>query len=114
VVEGPEENEEQTFAAPMVGMLCGSLVIVAVIAVLDSQIGRDLEDDIDAPARALVAVPVVVAAAVVFLASMLALLPDYRRPALRVAGIAGWLIAAWLVMAAMVLGAIDYALDHAS
>jgi uncharacterized BrkB/YihY/UPF0761 family membrane protein len=114
VLDGPEEKEEQSFAAPMVGMLCGSLVIVAVIAILDSQIGRDLEDDIDAPARALVAVPVVAAAAVVFLASMLALVPDYRRPALRVAAIGGWLIAAWLVMAGMVLGAIDYALDHAS
>jgi uncharacterized BrkB/YihY/UPF0761 family membrane protein len=114
VVEGREENEEQTFAAPMIGMLCGSLVIVAVIAVLDSHIGRDFEDDIDAPARALVAVPVLAAASVVFLASMAALLPDYRRPALRVAAVAGWLIAAWLVMSAMVLGAIDYALDHVS
>ena len=114
MVERPEENEGQTFAAPMIEMLCGSLVIVAVIAVLDSHIGRDLEDDIDAPARALVAVPVVAAASVVFLASIVALLSDYRRPALRVAAIAGWLIAAWLVMSAMVLGAIDYALDHVS
>jgi hypothetical protein len=88
-------------------------VIVAVIAVLESHLGRGLEDEIDAPARTLVAAPVVIAATVVFLASMLALVvPQHRRPALRVAEIGGWLIPAWLVMSAMVLGAIAFALHH--
>jgi hypothetical protein len=88
-------------------------VIVAVIAVLESHLGRGLENEIDAPARTLVAAPVVIAATVVFLASMLALVvPQYRRPALRVAEIGGWLIPAWLVMSAMVLGAIAFALHH--
>lgn len=98
----------------MVGMLCGSLVIVAVVAFLSSRMGRGIEDDLDAPARTLVAAPVVIAATVVFCASMLALLPDYRRPALRVAELAGWLIAAWVVMSAIVLAGIQYALDHVS
>jgi hypothetical protein len=89
-------------------------VIVAVIAILESQFGRGFEDEIDAPARTLVAAPVVIAAVAVFLASMIALvLPRYRRPALRVAEISGWLIPAWLVMSAMVLGAIAFALHHA-
>jgi len=38
----------------------------------------------------------------------------HRRPALRVAEIAGWLIPAWLVMGGMVLGAISFALHHAN
>jgi hypothetical protein len=113
MVREREEREEQTFAWPLLGALYGSLVIVAVVAVLASQIGRGLEDEIDAPARTLVAAPVILAAAVVFLSSMIALiLPAYRRAALRVAEIAGWLIPAWLVMGAMVLGAISFALHH--
>ena len=53
-------------------------------------------------------------AAVVFVASMVALIvPGYRRPSMRVAEIAGWLIPAWLVMAGMVLGAVAFALHHA-
>ncbi len=119
MAEEPEESEEpkerhQTFAAPMVGMVCGSLVIVTVVAILNSQLGRDIEDDLEAPARTLVAAPVVAAAAVVFFASMLAMLPGYRRTALRVAALAGWVIAAWAVMSAMVLAAIRFALDHVS
>ena len=73
----------QTFAAPMVGMVCSSMVVVAVIA-----------------------------AAVAFCASMLALLAEYRRPALQVAAIAGWVIAAWLVMAAMIPAGIKFAVDR--
>lgn len=103
-----------TFTWPLLGALYGSVVIVAVVAVLNSQVGRSLEDKIDAPARTLVAAPVIFAATIVFVSSMVALiLPAYRRASLRVAEIAGWLIPAWLVMGAMVLGAISFALHHA-
>lgn len=111
----PDRDEEMTFTMPLLGALYGSLVIVVMVALLNSQIGRALDNDIDAPARTLIAAPVMIAAAVVFVASMVALiLPDYRRPSLRVAEIAGWLIPAWLVMGAMMLGAISFALHHAS
>jgi uncharacterized membrane protein YkvI len=111
----PEEEEPQTFTWPLLGALYGSLVVVAVVAVLDSQLGRRLEDEIDAPARALIAAPVVAAAGVVFIASIVALIfPGFRRPSLKVAEIAGWLIPAWLIIGAMVLGAIDFALHHAT
>jgi predicted Co/Zn/Cd cation transporter (cation efflux family) len=110
----PDEPEEQTLTLPLLGALYGSVVIVAVVAVLESHLGRGFENEIDAPARTMVAAPVVLAAAVVFSASMVALiLPRYRRLSLRVAEVAGWLIPAWLVMAAMVLGAIAFALHHA-
>jgi hypothetical protein len=85
-----------------------------VIAVFESHIGRGFEDEIDAPARTLIAAPVVVAAAVVFAASMVALiLPGYRRQSLQVAEIGAWLVPAWLVMSAMVIGAVAFALHHA-
>ena len=114
MAQEPEELEEATFAWPLLGALYGSIVIVAVVALLSSHFGRDLDDEIDAPARTLVAAPVIVSAAVVFTASMVALiLPVYRRTAMRVAEVASWLIPAWLVMGAMVLGAISFALDHA-
>ncbi len=113
-MEEPGGQKPQTFTAPLLGALYGSVVIVAVVAVLDSQIGRGLEDEVDAPARTLVAAPVIVAATVVFVSSMIALiLPANRRAALRVAEVAAWLIPAWLVMGAMVLGAISFALHHA-
>ncbi len=109
-----EEREETTFTWPLLGALYASIVIVAMVAVLDSQIGRGLEDEVDAPARTLVAAPVILGATVVFASSMVALiLPAHRRAALRVAEVAGWLIPAWLVMGAMVLGAISFALHHA-
>jgi hypothetical protein len=109
----PDEEEPQAFAWPLLGALYGSLVIVAVIAVLESHFGRSFEDEIDAPARTLVAAPVVMFATVVFVASMVALiLPGYRRPSLRVAESGGWLIPAWLMMSAMVMGAIAFALHH--
>lgn len=109
-----EEEEAQTFTMPLLGALYGSLVIVAVVAILNSHIGRGLEDEIDAPARTLVAAPVIAAALVVFVASMVALLaPEYRRPSLRIAEIGAWLIPAWLVMGGMVLAAISFALHHA-
>ena len=108
-----EEPEEKTFTWPLLGALYGSLVIVTVVAVLESHFGRNFENEIDAPARTMVAAPVVVFATVVFVASMVALiLPGYRRPSLRIAEIGGWLIPAWLVMSAMVLGAVAFALHH--
>jgi uncharacterized membrane protein YkvI len=42
----PDEEEPQTFAWPLLGALYGSLVIVVVIAVLES-VGRSYEDEID-------------------------------------------------------------------
>jgi amino acid transporter len=112
--EEPEEPQAETLTLPLLGAVYSSLVIVVVVAILNSDIGRDLENEIDAPARALIAAPVIVTATVVFVASMVALLlPEYRRPSLRVAEIGGWLIPAWLVMGAMVLGAISFALHHA-
>jgi hypothetical protein len=110
----PDEVEEQTFTWPLLGALYGSLVIVAVVGVLASDAGRGFEDEVDAPVRTLVAGPVVLFAAVVFVASTVALvLPGYRRQSLRVAEIAGWLVPAWLVMSAMAIGAVDFALNHA-
>jgi hypothetical protein len=109
----PEELEPQTFTLPLLGAVYSSLVIVAVVAILNSDLGRGFENDIDAPARTLIAAPLIVAAIVVFVASMVALLaPQYRRGSLRVAEIAGWLIPAWLVMCAMGLGAVAFALHH--
>ena len=40
----PDEEEPQTFAWPPLGPLYGSLVIVAVIAGLESHLGRSFED----------------------------------------------------------------------
>jgi magnesium-transporting ATPase (P-type) len=116
--EEPHEAEQpvdETFTWPLLGALYGSVVIVAVVAVLASGAGRGFEDEVDAPARTLVAAPVVVFAAVLFIASMAGLVvPSYRRVFMRIAEIAGWLIPAWLVMCAMVIGAVAFALHHAS
>jgi len=109
-----EEPEGTTFTLPLLGALFSSLVIVALVALLNSHLGRDLDDKIDAPARTLIAAPVIVCATVVFVACMVALIqPAYRRGAMRIAEIGSWVIPAWLVMAAMVLGAISFALSHA-
>jgi len=108
------DEEPQTFTLPMLGALYGSVVIVVVAALLNSHVGRHLEDEIDAPARAMIAVPVLLFASIVAIASLLALIfPESRRNCLRVAEIAGWLIPAWLMIGAMVLGAIQFALHHA-
>jgi len=105
---------DQTFTWPLLGALYGSLVVVAVVALLASHLGRSFEDEVDAPARTLVAGPVVLLAGVVFLASIVALIvPGYRRWSLRVAEIAAWLIPAWLVMSGMGIGAVAFALHHA-
>jgi hypothetical protein len=107
------EEEPVSFTMPLLGALYSSLIIVAVVAILNSHIGRGLEDEIDAPARTLVAAPVIASAVVVFVASMVALLaPEHRRTSLRVAEIGSWMIPAWLVMGGMVLGAISFALHH--
>jgi hypothetical protein len=104
-----------SFALPLLGALYGSLVIIAVIAVFEVPLGRSLWDDVDAPVRALVAAPVALAAAAVFVASIAALiLPGYRSRSLRIAEISAWVIPAWLEMSALVLGAIAFALHHAS
>jgi hypothetical protein len=88
------------------------VVTAVVIALLDTDLGRGLQRDLDAPARALVAAPVLALAAVVFVTCVLALvLPAARDRLLRIAGMAGWLIPAWLLMSGLVLGAIAYALD---
>jgi hypothetical protein len=109
-----EEPGETTFTWPLLGALYSSIVIVVVVALLNSHLGRDLDGRIDAPARTLVAGPVICSATAVFIACMIALIqPAYRRPALKVAEIGSWLIPAWLVMGAMVLGAISFALHHA-
>jgi hypothetical protein len=68
---------------------------------------------VDAPARTLVAAPLVLFGSVVFVASMVALIaPGYRRQSLRVAEITAWLVPAWLVMCAMGIGAVSFALHQ--
>jgi protein-S-isoprenylcysteine O-methyltransferase Ste14 len=114
MAEREREEEPQTFTWPLLGAVYGSLVIVVVAAVLNSHVGRSIDDKVGAPAQALIAIPIVIVAAVVAIASLFALLvPEYRRPSLKVAEIGSWLIPAWLVMGAMVLGAIQFALSHA-
>lgn len=109
----PEEPGETALTWPLLGALYSSLVIVVLVALLNSNVERDLDGRIDAPARTLVAAPVMISATVVFVACLVALiLPTHRRPAMRVAEIGSWLIPAWLVMGAMVLGAISFALHH--
>jgi hypothetical protein len=107
-----DENPFEGLGLAAFGALYASVVTAVVIAVLDTDLGRGLQEDLDAPARALVAGPVLALAAVVFIASVLALLlPGARDYLLRVAGMAGWLIPAWLLMAGLVLGGIAYALN---
>ena len=113
-LEEQEDAGAATFTMPLLGALYSSLVIVVLVALLNSHFARSLDTQVDAPARTLIAGPVIIVATVVFVASMVALiLPEYRRPSLRVAEIGSWLIPAWLVMGAMVLAAIHFALTHA-
>jgi hypothetical protein len=106
------EPEEATFATPIVGATLGSMVIVVVVAILNTGLGRDLERHLDAPARTLIAAPVIILAVVVVVASLVALSPAYRRDSLRLAEIAGWLIPSWLVMVGMGIAAVAWALSH--
>jgi len=108
------EPEETTFTLPLLGMLYSSLVIVVLLALLNSHFARSIDNEVSAPGRTLVAAPVILFATVVFVACTVALLaPGRRRTAMRIAEIGSWLIPAWLVMGAMVLGAISFALHHA-
>ncbi|MGH2957795.1 MAG: hypothetical protein ACRDL6_12480 [Solirubrobacterales bacterium] len=105
------EAEPQTFTMPLLAALYGSVVVIAVIFVLRTEIGRDIEDKLDAPARTLIAAPLVVLAVIVFCAGLVALIvPAYRREVMRVAEFAAWIIPAWALMAGLVLGAIAWAL----
>jgi len=106
------EGEPETFTTPIVGATVGSAVIVTVVAILNTGLGRDLEKHLDAPARTLVAAPVIALAVVVVVACLVALVPAYRRDSLRVAEIAGWLIPSWLVMIGMGIAAVAWAIDH--
>lgn len=111
--EREAEPEPQFFTMPLLGALYGSVVVVAVIFVMNTSLGRNVEDDLDAPARTLIAGPLIAMAIVVFLASMVALIvPAYRRESMRVAEFAAWIIPAWAVMAGLVLGGISYALSR--
>src|SRR5215208_165009 len=100
--EEPDDYQDPgSFAVPTIGAAYGSLVIVAMVAILNSDVARKLEDEVNAPARAMIAIPVVIAASVVSIASLVAMmLPGSRRVSLRVAEIAAWLIPAWLMMGA--------------
>jgi hypothetical protein len=110
---GRDQEQPVTFTGPALGALYASIVIAVVIALLDTDVGRDLQEDLDAPARAMVAGPVLIFAGAVFVLSVLALvLPTSRRSLMRVAEIGGWLIPAWLLMAGTTLAAISYALDR--
>jgi hypothetical protein len=114
VAREPEETEQGTFTMPLLGAAYSSLVIVVLVAILNSHVGRSLDDRVNAPAMTLIAAPVIVCASIVFAACLVALIaPTYRRPSLKVAEIGSWLIPAWLLMGAMVLGAISFALHHA-
>ena len=105
------EPETPVFRMPLFGAVYASAIFVAAIFILNTGLGRTLERELDAPARTLVAAPVITLAVVVFCASMAALLvPDYRRQSMRVAEIAGWIIPAWLIMSATVLVGIAWAL----
>jgi hypothetical protein len=103
--------EPQPFTWPILGTLYASVMAATVVAILDTDFGRDLQDRLSAPARALVAVPVLVLCLILFCASLLALVaPAYRRRSMRVAEITAWVIPAWLLMSGLVLGALAYAL----
>lgn len=107
------EGTPPGMALPAAGALYASLVIAVVLALLGTELGRDLADDLDAPVRDLVAVPVLVMAAAVFAVSLAALVvPEWRRRLLGVAGLVGWLIPAWLVIAAVLIACVSLALQR--
>jgi hypothetical protein len=107
------DREPQPFTMPLLATLYGSAVVIAVIFVLRTDIGRDIEDKLEAPARTMIAAPLVILALIVFTGGLVALLaPAYRRHTMRVVELAAWMIPAWAVLTGMVLGAISYALGH--
>jgi hypothetical protein len=100
------------FALAALGALYASVVTAVVVAILDTDFGRELGEDLEAPVRTMIAAPVLILAAVVFTACVLAfLLPDHRRRLLGVAGIAGWLIPAVLIIAGVLIATVAVALD---
>jgi hypothetical protein len=111
--EDPDQREPQPFTWPIIGTLYASVVAAIVVAILDTDFGQDLQERLDAPARAMVAAPVLGFCVVLFLACLLALVvPAVRRPSMRVAELTAWLIPAWLLMSGVILGGIAYALDR--
>ena len=110
--EPQEEEPPRTFTMPLLACLYGSVVVIAVIFVLRTDIGRQIEDKLEAPARTLIAAPLVVLALVVFVGGLVALIPAYRRQSMRVVEIAAWIIPAWAMMTALVLAAISYGLSR--
>ena len=100
------------FGLAALGALYASLVAAIVIAILDTDFGRELGEDLETPVRAMIAVPVLTLAAVVFTASVLALvLPQHQKRLLGIAGIAGWLIPAVLIIAGVLIATVAVALD---
>ena len=100
------------FGLAALGALYASLVTAVVIAILDTDFGRELGEDLEAPVRTMIAAPILALAAVVFVASVLALLlPDHQKRLLGVAGIAGWLIPAVLIIAGVLIATVAVALD---
>ena len=101
------------FGLAALGALYASVVTVVVLALLDTDVGRNLGNGIEGPIRGFIAVPVLTLAAVVFTASLAALIyPTARKRLLGIAGIAAWLIPAWLVIGAVLVGSLSYALDR--
>lgn len=100
------------FGLAALGALYASVVTAVVVAILDTDFGRELGEDLEAPVRAMIAAPVLLLAAVVFTTSVLALvLPQHRERLLGVAGIAGWLIPAVLLIAGVLIATVAIALD---
>ena len=100
------------FGLAALGALYASVVTAVVIAILDTDFGRELGEDLEAPVRAMIAAPVLILASVVFVASLLALtMPQHQKRLLGVAGIAGWLIPAVLIIATVLIATVAVALD---
>ena len=111
--EPAQESEAQDFTWPLLATLYGSVVVITVIFVLRTDIGRDVEDKLEAPARTMIAAPLVILALIVFTGGLVALVvPAYRRHSMRVVELAAWMIPAWAVITGLVLGGIAYALGQ--
>jgi protein-S-isoprenylcysteine O-methyltransferase Ste14 len=105
--------ERSPFTWPILGTLYSSVIAATVVAILDTDFGRDLQERLDAPARAMVAAPVLLFCVVVFCGCLVALVaPAWRRQSMRVAELAAWMIPAWLLMSAVILAGIAYALEN--
>ena len=101
------------FTLAAIGALYASVVTAITVAVLDTDFGRELGKDLDAPVRAMIATPILVLAAVVFVASVLALvLPEHQKRLLGVAGVAAWLIPAVAIIAGVLIATVAVALEQ--